>query len=118
LAERVQSGLTVSENERPRPEGTRPLDETGAALVELLSAVVRARALDEKLPPSLVASTDDLRQLAGARRKIDFSGPLFSGWRGALVGDVLKGVLSGQRSVGWDGQRGRIVLLESDSSVS
>ena len=112
LAERVRTGLAVPENERPRPEGAPPLDETGAALVELLSAVVRARALDEKLPPSLVASTDDLRQLAGARRKPDYSGPLFSGWRGALVGDVLRAVLSGRQSVGWDPQKGRIVLPE------
>ncbi len=116
LAERVRAGLAVPDNERPRPEGAPPLDETGAALVELLSAVVRARSLDEKLPPSLVASTDDLRTLAGvARRNPDFGGPLFSGWRGALVGDVLKDVLSGRRSVAWDPQKGRIVLPQDDA---
>lgn len=110
LAACVRRGLAVPEAERPRSDSAPPLDETGAALVELLSAVVRARALDEKLPPALVASTDDLRQIAAARRRPDFAGPLFSGWRGRIVGGLLRDVLSGRLAVGWDARRGRLTL--------
>jgi ribonuclease D len=113
IAACVERGMNIPPGQRPRSDMAPPLDDTGAVLAELLSAVVRARALDEKLPASLIASTDDLRTLAGTRQRPDFSGPLFSGWRGALVGDALKGVLSGQTAIRWDPAQGRVALTPS-----
>ena len=110
LAERVRRGLAVPERDRPRRESAPPLDEVGGTLIELLSAVVHARALEEGLPPSLLATQDDLRRLAASRDHPGFDGPLFSGWRGQIVGDALRGVLAGRLAVGWDAERDRLEL--------
>ena len=110
MADCVRRGLAVPQEARPRVESAPPLDDQGAALVELLSAVVRARALEEKLPPSLLAGSDDLRALAAHRRRPDFGGPLFTGWRSQLVGDALRDVLTGRVAVGWDPAPGRLTL--------
>lgn len=112
LVERIRRGLAVPESDRPRVERSVPLDEEGAALVELLSAVVRARAIEEDLPSSLLATQDELRALAATHRSPRFSGPLFSGWRGKLIGSVLKAVLGGRLAVGWDERASRLVLVE------
>lgn len=113
IVERVRRGIVIPEAERPRSESAPPLDEQGAALVELLTAVVRIRAIEEDLPPSLLATGDDLRTLAGARRRPDAltSGPLFTGWRGELIGNALKGILTGETAVAWDARRGRLTLV-------
>ena len=114
LADVVRAGLAVPEAERPHVESSPPLDEQGAALVELLSAVVRARALQENLPPALLATQDDLRALAAARRRSDLPAhPLFAGWRGALIGDALREVLAGRLAARWDPTQGRLVLTET-----
>ncbi len=110
LAERVRRGLAVPPEERPRVESPPPLDDQGAALVELLSAVVRARAAEESLPPSLLATQDDLRALAASRDRLDFSTPLFSGWRGELIGGALRDVLAGRLAIAWDIEQDRLAL--------
>jgi ribonuclease D len=111
LAERVRRGLAVPEEERPRVESAPPLDDQGAALVELLSAVVRARALAEQLPPALLASGDDLRSLVAGRRVAKAAAsPLFSGWRGEIIGDSLRAVIAGELAVAWDAKEGRLVF--------
>jgi ribonuclease D len=110
----VKRGLAVPEAERPRPEASAPLDDHGAALVELLSAVVRVRALEESLPPSLLASGDDLRTLAANRRSAGvLSGDLFTGWRGQLLGNDLRAVLAGDLAVSWDARAGRLRLVHA-----
>jgi hypothetical protein len=48
-----------------------------------------------------------LRTLAGARRRPDYSCPLFSGWRGTLVGDVLRDVFPAAEV--WAGTRKKAV---------
>lgn len=118
IAARVLRGVAVPETDRPRPESAPPLDEQGAALVELFSAVVRIRAIEENLPPSLLANGDDLRSLAGARQKSDhLTGPLFTGWRGRLIGDALKSVLAGETAVSWDARRNRLCLVPAKADT-
>jgi ribonuclease D len=113
LAERVRRGLAVSERDRPRRESPPPLDEIGVTLVELFSAVVHARALEEELPPALLATQDDLRHLAATRDRPRLDGPLFTGWRGELIGEALRGVLDGRLTIGWNAARGRLRLLNT-----
>ena len=117
LSERVRRGLAIPEADRPRVESAPPLDDQGAALVELLSAVVRVRAVEENLPSALLASGDDLRSLAACRRGKDaFSGPLFTGWRGEIVGQALRAAMSGDLAVAWDPKQGALTFrYRSDS---
>lgn len=109
----VKKGIAVPDNERPRQESNPPLDEQGAALVELLSAVVRIRAMEENLPPSLLAGGDDLRALATARRRPDAVRNLFPGWRGQLIGEELQSIIAGESSVSWDPSKGRLRLVRT-----
>ena len=111
LAVSVAKGLAVPEAERPRLDGAPPLDESGAELLELLSAIVRRRAIEEELPPSLLASSDDLRGLAIARRSPPPDHALFTGWRGGLLGEPLRAALAGKLGVAWDPKADRLVLV-------
>ena len=110
LAEAARRGLSVAPDDRPRAESLVPLDEQGAVFQEMLSTVVRLRATEESLPPSLVASGDDLRVLAAERGKPSYSGALFSGWRGELVGEQLRALLEGRLVVGYDPRSRRVTL--------
>jgi ribonuclease D len=110
LAECVARGLALTDTALPVIDHQPPLDDQGAALLELLSAVAKVRALEEDLPPALLAPGDELRQLAIHRRKPDPNSPLFTGWRGQLVGDRLRAVLAGELSVAWDVRKGRLRL--------
>ena len=115
LVAAIQRGKNIPESERLQPEVSIGLDDQGAALVELLSAVIRVRALEENLPPSLLASGEDLRSLASHRRDPDaWPADLFSGWRGSLVGEYLRATLSGELSVAWDARRGRLTLRREE----
>ncbi|MES2460626.1 MAG: HRDC domain-containing protein [Armatimonadota bacterium] len=115
LADRIQNGLAVPPAERPLPENPPALDEQGSVLVELLTALIRARALESDLPSTLIANGDDLRSLAALRGRRNDAAlrdhPLLNGWRGSLVGDSLRGLLAGQLAIGWDSKRNRLKML-------
>ena len=106
----IQRGLAAPKETWPRLESGPSLDDDGAALLELLSAVARVRAMAEDLPPSLLASTDDLRQIAIHRKSPKWDSAVFTGWRGELLGNDVKAVLSGELSVAWDPHQGGLVL--------
>ena len=107
----IQRGRNVPEDERLYPETSLGLDDQGAALVELLSAVVRVRAMEENVPPALLAGGEDLRALAANRRNPDaWPEELFTGWRGSLLGENLRATLAGELSVAWEPIRGRLTL--------
>ena len=118
LAEVVKRGVAVSPDDRPEAESLQPLDEQGAVLQEMLNTVVRLRATEENLPPSLLASGDDLRSLASERGNPDYNGALFRGWRGDLVGKPLRALLEGRLSIGYDTRRRRVVLQTTVDSES
>jgi ribonuclease D len=110
IAEAVKRGKEVPKDQRPELESVTPLDDQGAVLLELMSAVVRLKAMDENLPPALLANGDDLRALAAERARPDFSGPLFTGWRGELIGGPLRDLIAGSLTLGYDPARRRVKL--------
>ena len=110
LVEVVKRGVAVLPGGRPEAETMQPLDKQGAVLQEMLNTVVRLRATEENLPPSLLASGDDLRSLAAERAAPDYNGALFSGWRGELVGQPLRALLEGRLVIGYDTKRRRVTL--------
>lgn len=115
LIQAIQQGLALPESDWPVIESAPPLDEQGGALLELLSAVVKVRAMEEDLPPSLLAPSDELRALAIHRRKPEYEGALFSGWRGEILGNALRSCLAGTLSVAWDPKRGRLVCHDENN---
>lgn len=109
IAARVRAALQVPPSDRPTLDDAAPsLDDQGAALYELLSAVVRIRATEGDIAPALLAPADPMRRLAASRRVEDVP-RYFPGWRGELLGDDLRLALSGRLSVAWDARAGRLI---------
>ncbi|MBI4400317.1 MAG: ribonuclease D [Nitrospirae bacterium] len=107
----IRRGLSLPESEWPDvPRAGKPEPEA-AGQVELLQAVLKARAQEEEIAPSLLASAADLQALVDAKRdreKLDL--PVLHGWRRKLAGDVLLRVLEGSTVVSVDRRSGKLRL--------
>ena len=86
----------------PREERRGISDSGDAPLIALAESLIRARALDAGLAYELIASRAELDQIVASARRGDPEPKLrtLSGWRGALVGDDLRDLLSGRSAVG------------------
>ncbi|HLZ32490.1 MAG TPA: ribonuclease D [Nitrospira sp.] len=85
----------VPRERRPEPESI--------GLVELLQAVLKARAAEAEIAPTLLATSADLQSLVEAKEKkttVDL--PLLRGWRRQLAGELLLQVLAGTIAVSVD----------------
>lgn len=79
----------LTKERKPEPESN--------GFVELLQAVVKARALEEEIAPTMLATTADLQELVDAkmnRSTLDL--PILKGWRRILVGELLLDALDGK----------------------
>jgi ribonuclease D len=93
----------VSRERRPEPDST--------GLVELLQAVVKARAAAEGIAPSLLATTADVQALVESKRQgVPADLPLLCGWRRQLVGELLLQVLQGTALVSVDAKSGALQI--------
>lgn len=80
----------------PKAEGARRSTPGSEAVVDVMMAIVRMRAKENKVAPQVLAVHDDLTQLAGGKREgLD----LLSGWRYELVGRELVDFLDGKECV-------------------
>lgn len=85
----------VPRERKPEPESI--------GLVELLQAVLKARAAEAEIAPTLLATSADLQALVEAKEKkttVDL--PLLRGWRRQLAGDLLMQVLEGSVTISVD----------------
>jgi ribonuclease D len=101
----VADGLAMPREELPELERRRrkPLDVDGA--VDLMAALVRLRAKEHGVATPLLASRNELEQLAGGERE---DTPLLEGWRRSIVGDELLRLLDGELTLRLD--EGRLVV--------
>lgn len=93
----IQAALALPSTAWPVLNKERKPEPEFNGLVELLQAIVKARAFQEEIAPTLLATTSDLQELVDA--KVDRSTldlPLLKGWRRILVGDLLLGALDGK----------------------
>lgn len=93
----IQAALALPPSAWPALNKERKPEPELNGLVELLQAIVKARALQEAIAPTLLATTADLQELVDAkvnRARLDL--PLLKGWRRILVGDLLLGALDGK----------------------
>lgn len=111
----IKRGLALPQSEWPEiPKSRRP-DPESAGQVELLQAVLKARALEVEIAPSLLASAADLQALVEAkqdRENLDL--PLLQGWRRRLAGDTVLQVLDGKITVGFDPKAGRLQFIPNN----
>jgi len=97
LLEAVLAGEQVADDALPRLPKRDRLPKDCQPLADVLNAVVRVRAKEHGVAPSLFASRDELERFAGGDRE---EHPLASGWRHALVGAELEAILDGKVVVG------------------
>lgn len=93
----IQTALALPPSEWPVLSKERKPEPESNGFVELLQAIVKARALEEEIAPTLLATTADLQELVDAKtNRSTMDLPLLKGWRRILVGDLLLDALDGK----------------------
>jgi ribonuclease D len=93
----IHAALALAPSAWPVLPKERKPDPESNGFVELLQAIVKARAMQEEMAPTLLATTSDLQELVEAktnRSVLDL--PLLKGWRRVLVGELLLDALDGK----------------------
>ncbi len=98
----IQTALTLPPSEWPEVPKERKPEPESAGLVELLQAVMKARALEEEIAPTLLATSADLQALVEAKDRGDLDLPILRGWRRELLGSILLDILDGKLAVAID----------------
>ncbi len=93
----IQSALALPSSAWPVLAKERKPEPESNGFVELLQAIVKARAMEEEIAPTLLATTSDLQELVDAKaNRATLDLPLLKGWRRRLVGELLLGALDGK----------------------
>ena len=99
----ITKSLTLPPSEWPAVPRERKPEPESIGLVELLQAVLKARATEAEIAPTLLATSADLQALVEAKeRKSTIDLPLLRGWRKQLVGELLTQILEGRVTVSVD----------------
>jgi ribonuclease D len=102
--------ITAAKNRTPAPlnEKDRPAKKTQQqeAILDILTALVRIRAEENSLNPTILASRKDLEELLFID---DEECPLLHGWRFTMAGRELVGLLKGQLLLGIESDRLAII---------
>ena len=102
--------ITAAKNRPPLPlnEKDRSAKKTQQeeAILDILTALVRIRAEENALNPSILATRKDLEELLFS---LSDESPLLHGWRYTMAGKELVGVLKGQFLLGIEADRLAIV---------
>lgn len=105
----IRRGLATPESEWPEIPRSRRLEPESAGLVDLLQAVLKVRAQEEEIAPSLLATASDLEALVETRKGQALPDlPILRGWRRTLAGEALLSVLAGRTLVSVDPATGQV----------
>ena len=92
------------------PKEVMSKNSDSRAAVALVTAYIHQLARDVEVDPSLLGTRNDIEALIGG----DINSKLSKGWRGEVVGEVVKNILEGTVSLVFDGQNR--ILLEPRNS--
>jgi ribonuclease D len=98
----------------PPPPEAPPRDPADAPLVSLAQALVRQRSMESGVAVELIATQSELSALVSALRRGEDGDRLrvTRGWRRELVGDELRELIAGRRSLAV-GADGRLLVREA-----
>jgi ribonuclease D len=116
----ITSALALPSSAWPEvPSGRKP-DPESTGIVELLQAVLKTRAAEEGIAPTMVATSADLQILVEAKQnRTALKVPLLHGWRRQLAGDLILQVLEGAVTISVDQASGTLRLnSERPSNIS
>jgi ribonuclease D len=109
----ITSALALPPSAWPNVPSDRKPDPESTGLVELLQAVLKARAAQEGIAPTMLATTADLQTLAETKQnRTTLNLPILQGWRRQLAGDLLLQVLNGDVTISIDRTSGALRMTE------
>jgi len=113
---RIAAALETPKETWPQPPPP-PTAAPSTGVVELLQAVLRLRAEDAGIAPTLLATNADLqllvqRHAAGAAAEL----PIMQGWRHTIAGEALMALLEGRASVSLDPATGAVRVSKRRSA--
>lgn len=108
----MTSALALPPSAWPEVPRERKPDPESTGIVELLQAVLRARAAEEGISPTMLATSSDLQTLVEAKQnRTTLDVPILRGWRRQLVGDLLLQVLDGAVTITVDRTSGALMMI-------
>jgi ribonuclease D len=116
----ITSALALPSSAWPEVPSARKPDPESTGIVELLQAVLKARAAEEGIAPTIVATSTDLQTLVEAKQnRTALKVPILHGWRRQLAGDLILQVLDGEVTISVDRVSGTLRMnLERPSNLS
>jgi ribonuclease D len=108
----ITSVLALPPSAWPEVPRERKQDPESTGIVELLQAVLKARAAEEGIAPTMLATSSDLQTLVEAKQnRTALDVPLLRGWRRQLAGDLLLQVLDGAVTITVDRTSGALRMI-------
>jgi ribonuclease D len=115
----ITSALALPSSAWPEVPSERKPDPESTGIVELLQAVLKARAAEEGIAPTLLATSADLQTLVEAKQnRIALELPILRGWRRQLAGNLLLQVLDGAVTIAVDRTSGALRITQGHPSIA
>ncbi|MCE9536069.1 MAG: HRDC domain-containing protein, partial [Nitrospirae bacterium] len=109
----IASALALPPSAWPEVPRERKPDPESTGIVELLQAVLKARAAEQGIAPTMLATSSDLQTLVEAKQnRTTLDVPILRGWRRQLVGDLLLKVLDGAVTITVDRTSGALRMSQ------
>lgn len=113
----ITSALALPASAWPEVPRERKPDPESTGIVELLQAVLKARAAEEGIAPTMLATSSDLQTLVEAKQnRATLDVPILRGWRRQLAGDLLLQVLDGAVTITVDRTSGALRMTQGSAS--
>lgn len=113
----ITSALALPPTAWPEVPRERKPDPESTGIVELLQAALKARAAEEGIAPTMLATSSDLQTLVEAKQnRATLDVPILRGWRRQLAGDLLLKVLDGAVTITVDRTSGALRMAQEDLS--
>jgi ribonuclease D len=113
----ITSALALPPSAWPDIPRERKPDPESTGIVELLQAVLKARAAEEGIAPTMLATSSDLQTLVEAKQdRTALDVPILRGWRRQLAGDLLLQVLDGMVTITVDRTSGALRMTTGSTS--
>lgn len=113
----ITTALALPPSAWPEVPSERKPDPESTGIVELLQAVLKARAAEEGIAPTMLATSADLQLLVETKQnRTAINVPILHGWRRQLAGDLLLQVLDGAITVSVNRTSGALQMTPGRSS--
>jgi ribonuclease D len=96
----INKALNLPPDQWPEKSFTFHDDNTLNARIDFIVACIKGKCIANEIDPALIASRMEISEFVkGFHEKYSNSSQLSYGWRKEFIGDIIKKVLSGKRSV-------------------